>query len=178
VKNFLSCSLKLALVLILFFASSCAGKKLVWKSKPEFNTVENEYYIATITPVKDNDHFFVSFYIDVDNKSDEELKIDWNKTMYISNGRMNGVFVFKGIRPEDIKNLTIPDDIILPGSKFKKVISPYKTLAQAPVKKDSGDKGFSPGILSNGQNGIHLVIRHEGKEIVEKVTFKIKESKE
>jgi len=122
----------------------------------------------------------LSFHLTVTNKSDNNLKLNWNKTRYIHNGRRYGVFVFKGIKPDDIKNLTIPPDIIPAGDIFSKLISPYKLLALAPIRdtgKGLAESGINPGIIPNGKNGILLVVSQNRKEVVEQLSLNIIESK-
>lgn len=166
------------LVFTIFSLMGCAPSKTIWTSKPDFQSSGNDYYDATITPIKDGNNFYVSFRLDVFNKQKDELKIDWNRTMYIRDGGRYGVFVFKGIKPEDIKNQSVPDDTIPPGIKFSKIISPYKMLARAPISTNSGDTGINPGILPDGENGVYLVVRQSNKEIAEKLSVTIKEIKE
>ena len=165
--------------LALTISSGCAPAK-VWISSPEIQTAGNPYYEAQLEPVTGEYSFFVSFHLTVSNKSDNNLKINWNKTRYIHNGRRYGVFVFKGIKPDDIKNLSIPSDIIPAGDNFSKVISPYKLLALAPIRdtgKGLAESGINPGIIPNGKNGILLVVSQNGKEVVEQMSVSIVESK-
>lgn len=96
----------------------------VWISSPTIQTAGNPYYEAKLEPLTNGNKFFVSFRFVVTNRTDKNLEVDWNKTRYIHNGRSYGVFVFKDIRPEDIRNLTIPPDTIPGRSIFSKVISP------------------------------------------------------
>ena len=172
-------NIKIALVVIiglaLIMGAGCATSK-VWISSPAAQTAGNPYYEAKIEPLKSGNKFFVSFHLVVTNRTYKDLEIDWNKTRYIYNGRTHGVFVFDGIRPEDIKNLTIPADTIVSGQPFSKVISPFKLLARAPIKdRHTGKPVISPGIMPNGKNGIHLVIRQNGKEIIEKMSVNVQE---
>jgi len=113
------------------------------------------------------------FRLTVTNRTDKNLEIDWNKTRYVYNGSSRGVFVFKGIKPEDIKNLTIPSDIIPARSTLSKEISPYKLIARAPVRESGSERGIYPGLLPKGENGIRLLVRQNGKEIAEKMTVNI-----
>ena len=165
--------------LALTISTACAPAK-VWISTPEIQTAGNPYYEARLEPVTGKYSFFASFHLTVTNKSDNDLKINWNKTRYVYNGRRYGIFVFKGIKPEDIKDLTIPPDIIPAGDTFSKVISPYKLLARAPIRDSSkslDESGIIPGIIPNGKNGIFLVVRQNGKEVVEQMSVSIVESK-
>ncbi len=156
-------------------ASGCAAPK-TWVSSPEIETVSNPSYQAEFEPLKRDYEFFVSFLLSVTNKTDENLEIDWNKTRYIHKGLNYGGFVFGGIDPADVRNSTIPPDIIPARGKFSKVISPYRLLARAPLREQSmSESTISAGILPDGENGIVLVVRQNGKEIVEKVMVTIEE---
>lgn len=170
---------RIIVALIISFAlamgAGCATSKTAWISKPAIQTAGNVYYEAKIEPVKQEHDFYVSFRLEITNKTDTNLEIDWNKTRYIHNNKTRGVFVFKGIKPEDIKNSTVSPDVISPNGTFSKVISPYKLLARAPLGGRSMDSGIMPGILPTGDNGILLVIWQKGKEITEKLTVNIEE---
>ena len=130
-------NIRITLILLIGFAlilgAGCATSK-IWISSPVTQTAGNPHYEAKIEPLKGGNKFFVLFRLVVTNRTDKNLEVDWNKTRYIYNGRTNGVFVFEGIRPEDIKNLTIPADSIVKGHIFSKVISPFKLIACAPIK--------------------------------------------
>jgi len=126
-----------------------------------------------LEPLSRGRDFFVVFRLTVTNRTDKNLEIDWNKTRYVYNGSSRGVFVFKGIKPEDIKNLTIPSDIIPARSTLSKEISPYKLIARAPVRESGSERGIYPGLLPKGENGIRLLVRQNGKEIAEKMTVNI-----
>ena len=110
------------------------------------------------------------------NKTDDVIKIDWNKTKYLHNGRSKGMFVFEGVEPTDIKAHAVADDNIGGRGDFSKVIAPLKLLAWTPVRTKTDDKGISAGKLPNGKNGIRLVVKHKGKEIIEEVSVVIEES--
>jgi len=159
----------------LILGAACAPSK-IWISSPATQTAGNPHYEAKIEPLKGGNKFFVSFRLVVINRTGKNMAVDWNKTRYMYNGRTHGVFVFDGIKPEDIKNLTIPADTIASGQPFSKVISPFKLLARAPIKDRYTDKPvISPGIMPNGKNGIYLVVRQNGNEITEKMSVNIKE---
>lgn len=175
-------SIKILLVtmigIVLTMGIGCTTAKKAWISSPGIQSSGNPYYTARLEPLTKDHKFFVSFRLMVSNKTGKSLAVDWNKTRYIHNGRTRGVFVFQGISPDDIKNSTIPSDIIPAGERFAKVISPYKLLARGPISDRS--KGITapnmyPGIMPNGENGILLVVRQNGKEISEKMTLNIEE---
>ena len=162
----------------LIVGPGCAPAKKVWLSKPMFQSAHNAYYNARIEPLTRDHDFFVTFRLTVSNTTDKNIEIDWNKTRYIHDDRNLGGFVFKYIKPEDVKNSTIPSDTILAGGFFSREIMPYKLLGRAPIRDRSNgvyESGIQPGILPNGENGILLVVRQDGKEIVEKITLNIEE---
>ena len=168
-----------ALVVIICFALTtgmgCVQSE-VWVSSPVVQSTGNQYYEAQLEPLSNGHKFFVSFRLTVTNKTDQNLELDWNKTVYIHNGLTRGGFVFRGIKPEDIKESTIPADTILGGHTFSKLISPYKLLARAPLRDpriEATESSIYPGILPAGENGMVLVIRLNGKEVVEKITLTI-----
>ena len=152
----------------------CAPAKPVWKSTPEIRSVGNSIYDAKMQPMKSGYNFYDKFQLDIINHSNRDLKIDWNRTKYIHNGQARGVFVFKGINPEDVRNATIPLERISSGETFIKIIAPHSMLAR-PGWTSRAEKGTSPGILPSGENTIHLVVLQDGKEVIERLTVVLDE---
>ncbi len=169
--------IELMIFLSLFMAAGCVTTKKIWTSHPVAQKAANPAYEARLEPVTKGHDFYVMFKLEITNKSDKNLEIDWNRTRYLYNGRSHGIFVFKGIDPKTVKT-AIPLDIIPPGVTFSKEIAPLKLVAWAPIKDNSvkaGQVGISPGVLPAGQNGVFLVLIQDGKKIVTKMTVKITE---
>ena len=161
---------------MLMVGTGCAPT-LVASSYPQIQAADNSYYNVRFEPLKDGFNFFAGFRLEVSNKTRKDLEIDWNKTRYLYNGRDGGVFVFRGIRPEDIKNSTIPPDVIPAGQSFSKRISPYRLLARAPLARNDKNAGeISSGPIPDGENGIVLFVRQNGNTIQEKLTVNITET--
>jgi hypothetical protein len=174
-------SMKIVIILILGFMvtmhTGCAPT-LVSISTPEMQIVENSYYAAQFEPLSEGKNYFDSFRLKIINKTQKNLEIDWNKTRYLYNGHDIGVFVFKGIKPENIKSLTIPPDIIPSGQSFTKDITPLKLLAREPITGKSIKAGkITSGPIPTGKNGIFLFVRQNVNMIIEKITVKITEQK-
>lgn len=160
---------------MLMVETGCAPT-LVASSNPQIQAADNSYYNVRFEPLKDGFNFFAGFRLEVSNKTRKDLEIDWNKTRYLYNGRDGGVFVFRGIRPEDIKNSTIPPDVIPAGQSFSKRISPYRLLARAPLARNDKNAGeISSGPIPNGENAIVLFVTQNGNAIQEKLTVNITE---
>jgi len=163
--------------LALILGTGCAPT-LVSISTPEIQTIENSHYTAQFEPLAEGKNYFDGFRLKVMNKTRKDLEIDWNKTRYLYNGRDLGVFVFKGIQPENIKSLTIPPDVIPAGQSFTKDITPLKLLAREPITGQGAKAGkITPGPIPTGENGIFLVIKQNGNTIKDKITVKITEQK-
>jgi len=161
----------------LAMTTGCAPT-LVSISTPEIQAVENSYYSARFEPLSDGNNFFEGFRLSISNKTSKDLQIDWNKTRYLYNGRDLGPFVFKGIEPKDIKNLTIPPDTIPAEHSFSKEITPLKLLAREPLTGRGRLAGkITSGPIPNGKSGILLFIRQNDNQIKENLTVNITEKK-
>ena len=169
--------MKFVLILLFGFALTIAtgcAPTLISISNPEIQTVENSYYTAQFQPLSEGKNYFDAFRLSITNKTSNDLQIDWTKTRYLHNGRDLGIFVFKGIQPKDIKNLTIPPDIIPSGQSFSKEISPLKLIAREPITGKGRNAGkITPGLIPNGESGILLFIKQNDTPIKEKMAVKI-----
>lgn len=166
----------LAVIAILASILSCAPVPKIWTSEPVSGISSNPYFRAKLEPLKQGRPFYVSFLLEVENRTQEDMAIDWNKTLYLHNGKEKGIFLFKGVRPEDVKNRSIPPDIIAPGQTLTKVIAPHRLLARASLRDRSESKGIHAGILPEGENGVELVVRYMGKELVETMRVTLRET--
>ncbi len=167
-----------SVLVLLIVLTACAPTKKIknWVSSPSVQKGGNKSFEARFEPLKGDKKFFVSFRLSVMNKTDKNLKIDWNKTRYIYKGRPYGGFVFYGINPADIKN-SIPPDLIAPGQLFSKEIFPTNLVAFTPIREEVLNKkgrGIYPGPIPAGENGISLIILQGEQEIVDKIVLKIR----
>jgi hypothetical protein len=166
-------TLCLALIFVTSILMGCATTTKEWVSNPVSRTAENNIFKAQLEPGKEGKRTFVSFRLVLVNKTGDPIKIDWNQTRYLLNGKPNGRFWFRGIDPRTIKD-NIPPDIIPGGSRLEKLIFPVKLVAFAPIQDDTlrdGGPGIYPGPMPQGENGIYLVVTQNGKKITEKLVF-------
>lgn len=165
-------------LLVLTMLTACAPAKGArdLASIPPVQTEETRSFDVRFEPLKKDKRFFVSFRLDVKNKTDRDLTIDWNSTRYLHNGRPNGVFVFRGIDPASIKKV-IPPDTIAPKTTFSREIFPAHLVAFTPMREEVLDKkgeGLFPGPLPPGENGISLVVQQDGKGMVQELSVEIR----
>ncbi|MDQ1336061.1 MAG: hypothetical protein QG552_3011 [Thermodesulfobacteriota bacterium] len=165
-------------LLVLTLVTACAPAKggREWASIPPVQTGETPSFDVQFEPLKKDKRFFVSFRLDVKNKTDRALTIDWNRTHYLHNGKDYGVFAFQGIDPATLKH-AIPPDTIAPGTAFSREIFPAHLVAFTPMREEVLNKngaGLFPGPLPSGENGIRLVVTKDGNEIAQNLTVEIR----
>jgi hypothetical protein len=159
--------------LMFFLAGGCLPL-MVSVSTPEIQNVENDYFSAQLEPLSQGKNYFDRFRLAFTNKTSQDLKIDWNQTRYLHNGRDGGVFVFEGIAPEDIKNETVPPGIIPAGRTFTEEIGPLALVARGPLGGKDAEAGkITFGMIPSGESGILLFIRQNGQTLEEKIMVKI-----
>lgn len=157
--------------------SACASAPSpVWTSRPAAATVKSEGFSLQLEPLKNGRSHYVIFRLSIQNKSSHPIEVDWNRTRYIHNGKLLGGFVFQGVEPSDLKNKSIPRDVIPPGGFFTRQIAPAHLVAWAPLRErnlEDGKTGFLAGNLPAGQNGVDLALSHRGREIRQKAFVQI-----
>ena len=165
-----------SVVLLLLFLAACVPAK-TWISSPSTQQVKNADFSARLTPLKRDKEHFVSFRLFIDNKTGQNLKIDWNQTRYLCNGKSYGKMVFPDIDPATIKT-SIPPTIIPANGTFSKEVFPLKLVAFAPMREEILDKegrGLYPGPLLEGKNSIDLAIYKGDRLIRQRITVDIKQ---
>lgn len=150
------------------------------KCEPSIQKVQNDYFEATITPIFGNNIGSIgfatgivykggcnAFNLEIQNKTDKNIEINWNKTMYISNGQTSGNFMYEGVIYSE-RNNPRPPDFVFAKSKFSKTIYPNNLVIYWDV-----NLGWRHEFMGDGENGVYLTILVEGKEIGEKITINI-----
>lgn len=136
--------------------------EIVWAYEPIRSTAETKDYLVTITP--SGLHAYNAFNLSVRNKSSKNIEINWNKTLYISDGITSGGFMFEGVVYKD-RNNPKQSDIVFPGVEFRKTIFPNSLV------------NFSLGnwrhpLMKEGEHGVYIVLLIDGKESSEKLSLR------
>lgn len=156
--------------------TGCAVPIAVWSSDPTEKQVENPFFRLAVTPQKDMRGSFVMFRVEVFNKTDDSLEIDWNESSYMFKGKSIDRLVFSGIDPKAVKSKNIPMEKITPGQTIIKNVG---SLRFASFLKHGGKSAepemssISFGPLPAGYNGVQLVVRTEDKAIVEQIQIRL-----
>lgn len=150
---------------IAFFMTGCVtpGPKYTWKIEPYKQSVENEYFSASISPTAFDNIWdgYTAFDLTIKNKTSEDIELDWNKTMYIENGQTQGGFMFEGVVYKD-RNSPKQPNIIFAGTEFRKTIWPNNLVDFLYGRW----RNYS---FPSGQNGVYLIIKVKDKEVKEKI---------
>ncbi len=156
----------------------CSAAVYEYASSPVSKTIETQAFTASFAPAREDARYFSSFMLEIENKSDESIEIDWNKTLYIYDEKNRGGFVFKGIEPTQVREKRIPNEVIPPRTRFSRRLFPLAKIAMAERKDYSAGKdkpGLYGGKLSPGENSILLSIQSQGQLIRKKISVVITE---
>lgn len=153
--------------LVAFFVTGCVmalEPQYSWIIEPHRQSVENEYFSASISPTAFNSLGryvgYEAFDLTIKNNTSEDIELDWNKTIYIWNNQTKGGFMFEGVVYKDRNNPKQPD-IIFSGSELRKTIWPNALV--------SFDRGWDHDVIPPGQNGVYLTVKFKDKEVKEKI---------
>ncbi|MCG8617258.1 MAG: hypothetical protein MI802_13650 [Desulfobacterales bacterium] len=172
--------ISLFVLISLLLLAGCTAATYEYTSTPISSTVSTQAFDAAFTPEKNDGEYFNRFRVDIKNLSDSPLEVDWNKTVYLLNGKNRGRFVWAGIDPATVKAGKVPFDVVGPGQSLSRIISPLSKVAISQRKDHRAGKdkaGLYAGILPAGENGILLTVKHDGKSVVKKMLVVIVEEK-
>lgn len=175
-------ALSAALWLALLASSGCqTNLKRTSVSDPPSLSVTKPDYAIGFEPLKRGRPSFEVFRFTLYNRSNEAIRIDWHRTVYMLNGRPYGMFVSKDTEPGRVKDPDKRYDTVAPGSTYTKEIAPVKLIAYAPAKYSMNapldGSTFRAGPIPPGQNGIRLWFSQGDKNMLEELTLKIVETK-
>ncbi len=147
--------------------SGCAFYE--WHSVPAQQQVSNEYFNADITPICHTASYgYQEFRLSIQNKTDKNIEVNWNKTLYMAGGQTSGGFMFEGVMYINRDNPK-PPDIVFAHSSFSKTIWPCHL-----VHLSSGQYGgWFNGPMPEGENGVYLSVTVDGKEVTERLTVNL-----
>ena len=173
-------------VLLSFSLCACTTYKYV--ITPVKTGTENSYFKADIKFIaKGKPNLLNGILLSVHNKTDKDIELVWDKTLYIKDGQTSGGFMFEGVVYKD-RNETKQNDIIFANSNFQKVIYPNNLVimtdsaAMASVLGCGSVYGQSRqwchDTFRKGIHGIYLTLKVEEKVIHETITYQLNHVKE
>ncbi len=166
------------MAIFVFMLSGCGTVK-VYQSNPATKLVSNEYVDVEFEPQQAAGYnYFNSFRFVLTNKTDKDLILDWSKTFYLQNGKRFGQWGWEEMTFEQLKEVKDqPLITIEAGDMLTDVIFPLKLIGwQQQKERITGPKTedrFVLGVVPEGQNGIELYLKQNGKIIRQKVNLMI-----
>jgi hypothetical protein len=150
--------------------AGCAGTlppPAQWKIEPDIVMVENVQFRAHLKPVCDKHGGCEAFVLRIINKTDKNIKVNWNKTLYISGGHTSGGFMFKGVVYKDRNNPK--PDVVLGNATLTKTIWP-NNLAHYVTGREGG---WRHEAMPQGENGAYVSLSIDDKEVSERLVIRL-----
>lgn len=166
-------------MMAVFTLAACTTPRSTWESVPELARATAETVDVQLVPLRLDKPYFVSFELTLHNKTAKALEINWNETRYLHGRKDLGILVFPGVKPESVKNQTIPNEIVAAGQTMVKRISPVHTIAWTPKRLTTvaDESSITAGILPNGNNSVSLSLFQNGRTWRQTLTVRIVENK-
>ena len=157
------------LFIVLVFMAGCATTGHMYQSNPKIQSTGTASFEATLEPLKAEGYdYYNSFRFGFTNKTDKDLIIVWSKSYYLHNGKKRGLFGWEGLTFEQLKGLKEePDQILKAGESETTQIFPLTLLGWQDMgekkKGSTPEEGFTLGLLPEGENGLSLAVKQNGK---------------
>ena len=152
---------KISALLLCLCISACV--RYTWEDPGNSRMISNNCFDASIEPSPKYPKGFNSFLLNVKNKTDKELTIDWDRSFYIRGGATNGGIDYMDRCHVDKKE----PGIIFPGGSFTTYIFPEFFLVEEW-------RGCDHEYLPVGDHGVMLSVTCEEKEFREKMNVRIR----
>lgn len=150
------------------FMTGCAiTPNVEWSGSPETVNTEMAGVDIKASPVCTS-WGCNSFLIQLNNTTDQDVVVDWNRTFYVRNGQTSGTFMYEGIVYSKRSEQKSPD-VVFPGGKLIKGIYPVNLVSY----KSGQYGGWSHDGMPAGENGIYFNIKIGEEEYKKKVISKI-----
>jgi hypothetical protein len=143
-----------------------------WQANPPVQRASNKWVDIAVTPVLQERYSLTVGYtgmvLEVRNKANQSLLINWDETFYLMAGAPNGGFTLKEEQGKPHKGF----DIIFSGETFVKTIYPVTLLTASDISRLTDiqlDSMHKP--MPTGENGIDIKLRVGFEAFNEKLTF-------
>lgn len=170
----------LGVAVLLLVVTGCA-KKQIYTSSPPPKTFGNDLFEVKLEPLKAERYdYYNRFRFVFTNKTDRQLIIDWKDTYYLQNKRNYGRFGWEGLTFEQLNDLQEqPDITVAAGKTVTTDVFPLKLIGwqrgekSVRLKSTGPEAGFTPGVLTPGENGMSLAVMDNGKLLREQIIVNI-----
>ena len=165
-----------------------------WQSKDVLTNIEGPAYKIQIKPnLLDNlvANSAQGISITVENKTDQDLEIDWARTLYTFNGATDGGFIFDGKSIATQIHSKRDPDVVFPKQSLTRIVKPSALIKEQfhlPINPVGlGGLGrfgsYSPppptwtiSPLKAGRHGVYMTLRQNGQTCTESLAFELEEN--
>lgn len=169
-----------AVMLMLVMVSSCLQRQVyapdppeAWSYKSISNPADNKDLTVSITPAYWSSYRqgygWHAFDLSVVNKTNKNIEIVWDKTLFISDGSTRGRFMFEGVVYKE-RNDPKPNDVVFANSTFTRLILPCALVEYL----GASSIGWFHHIIPPGETGAYITVKVDNNEISEKVLINIR----
>jgi hypothetical protein len=157
-----------------------AGILMACSSLPEWQVTQaapkasNQWVDVTITPVLDRQYGinvgYTGILLEVHNKTNQDVTINWDDTFYLQTGQPNGGFSLQGTLGARLRGF----DIILANETYVTTIYPVALADSSGISTLSDPRlNWVHKAMPTGENGISIKLRVGSEEMRERLTFTI-----
>jgi hypothetical protein len=134
----------------------------------------SQWVDVTATPILDRQYGinvgYTGILLEVRNKTNQDVTINWDETFYLQGGQPNGGFSLEGTLGARLKGF----DIILAQETFVTTIYPAVLANPSGISTLSDPRlNWAHKPMPMGENGIDVKLRVGTQEVRERLTFKI-----
>ncbi|MFC1579459.1 hypothetical protein ACFL4N_00950 [Thermodesulfobacteriota bacterium] len=169
----------LGMITLVILFSGCARVE-VYTANPTLRTVSNAYFDAEFEPqLADGNHYFDSFRLVIENKTDKPLILDWSQCNYLYQGKRKGLFGWEDMTFKQLREARDhPQVTIKAGATLSEVVFPLDLIgwdlyAEKNVPRKTKEDAFHLGVIPAGMNGIQIYVTQDGKVVKEKIMVNI-----
>jgi hypothetical protein len=145
-----------------------------WQVTPPAPNVYTKWVDITVTPILDRQYAinvgYIGVILEVRNKTNQDVTINWDETFYLQAGRPNGGFSLQGTLGARLRGF----DIILARETFVTTIYPAVLANPSGISTLSDPKlNWAHRPMPTGENGIDIKLRAGSDEVRQSITFTI-----
>jgi hypothetical protein len=163
----------IGVILGILFSGALAHAELTqWQVNPPVQRASNKWVDIAVTPILEERYTLAVGYtgmvLEVRNKAEQSVLINWDETFYLMAGAQNGGFTLKGERGSPHRGF----DIVFSGETFVRTIYPMTLVAASDISRLTDiqlDWLHRP--MPTGDNGIDIKLRVGFEAFSEKLTF-------
>ncbi|MEK6787942.1 MAG: hypothetical protein AABY68_03215 [Pseudomonadota bacterium] len=149
--------MKKAALLLVIFLTGCATAVPTWT--PPSSSQSLSLVDAQIKPACSNSYCY-GFSLEMQNKTDRPVEIDWNRSYYTQAGQTNGGLMAEGVIISQ-RNMIRAPDVILPNGRYLKTVWP-SNFTQLSIGLASAE--WINQMLPEGSQGVFITLKQGDRE--------------